>query len=1648
MTFFGLQEKFDQLEKELGEINSEIEELQLDLSAVKDNDEKYQDVTGAIKAKEIKRDKVRSARQDFYKDEEFQNIIFFRHGKAGGFLNEKLFKYLHGILAKSSKYLFFKRILSVHSVQYVGSDLKVAMPKDLVKKLGKLLEFETETEAQVKKQLWDNFAIHNVQPERPASHNGAQTQPTIESSVFVGRKKELYHFKEDFLFNSGSFILNIHTDGDGGVGKTQLLLQMQEICHKKYAEKVITSDELIDLYHTEARSKTGFIKQVIEKLGSDQFPNVISQLREYRRTKDSSKRQYLLDDAVAALEQDYKRVADKAKREGRVVVLFFDTYEVIQRIDKEKEELHRTDFSRWLEEKLFPVLRADNTRIVIAGRYQLKRKPYIADLPLALFDPSEAVEFLTACLKDTAGINTKKNLLEELQLTDDQLDDILELSGYRPIYLALFMDWYHFNANKRNPEELLEDLNTLAAEEKKAHFEKAVIEWCWNDTGAREFIYPMAVAYRRMTSEIMEYLTDDSLENCQKILLGDLRPLSFIKHKKDKYNRNERDVILLHDEMRDLLKKHWNNWVDPDQCQQREIAKKIIRYYEDKFLSPDYSLTSPSFIRLQKENVPAKVFDKLTTLNSPFFTEKKFRSALNVRLDQDEIAKYADILIDAARLDVLQEKREVYTPELIEYAFMADADDGVQRFCDEFDIAMEDGQIGYAAQLLREAVSCCGKYNVSSPKMLDEVQLRAVQYHINGNEPDIRKALDIIRSVYKQRQADAAWQDSLRFGKFKLWEGIAWFWLDKFDDTIRLLKEAREVFIVRKGQGDLMFLAENWIGYTYYRKADFTEAEGWMKQSLKGLLGLLAREVKAGVRKKRNIQQHIQYTYGNLAMLYRYKGRFAESIRYTEAAHNIVEILPRNRKEILRSLNTMAHVLAVAGRSMDARFYLEQAREIYKEIPDDLLGGRMYVNFSWLSYDSIESAYMIEYYRASELQYTVGKTAPEEVKCIEEAAEYSLKAIHVLQSKSDKNVAHKELADAYFNLGELYMMMPEVRRADRWKEAEQAFIQAAKFAKISQFRYTHIDALESLVTLYYFWNRAAENLSDKTKAENEQKQEQYRKQLETDLYSKMKYYPNLMGRYELTLGDIEFDQALDLLKERQEDDTVSRSGVSLLRSSFKHYLASALYKEKFNRDRYFLVLRVFYNRLNTLIREMGDYYELAFQWLRKYEKEWKHEIPEFSTVFDYVVLLHTSPEKGEEIVSRIKKKIKQVDMNGDFRYVVLLNKCLLDAYRILAKRTGQEKFQEKLVGRFNRQSRVYRLLGDTHYTRFCYERARKAIVGDDVASPLQITDPILRRGLEGCTDIIEGEFYFRRGGYGSLLEIYLHDELPYAQRRFDKQFENSRRKAFDLLKRGKNILEETVEQLTERLDPDQEDKKYFFYKQKRYYHRQLAEAYFQLGELQMMNGLFHKNEQGEAGAFEYLKKSITVCSESENNFRHDDAIQSYLNALYFSEECDDWDAHDDVVKYKPYLEEKIKNKGYKYPWVAARFRITQGDVLFSRSFQMEERPVETDSENYRFVSGSTPVGRENLLPMFRCYVEACNYKAGFNDLSFEAGLRVLRRRIELIADSPALDILHEILPHIWQDGEHLRKRIEELEGILQLIRMRSLTGRLVKEYEK
>ena len=1527
-----------------------------------------------------------------------------------------------------------------------------------------------------------------------------KTQKDKNNFKFVGREGELKDFENEFLFRSGSFILNIHTDGQGGVGKTQLLQQMLKICRSKYADKMISCDELIDFYYTESRSKAGIIDQIIRRLGVDYFPNVAEQIEKYYQTKDHSEQQYILDDAVTSLRRNYEVFAALWEQSGKIIILFFDTYEVIQFIDKDKNIAERSDFSEWLEKELFPALQSDNTRLVIAGRYPLidaAKESAVATKLLDMFKDEEAVAFLTERLKKVAEFSKekyqlvlsdfpqadrllqpfrddlaaepirvriyefpnghrkelgeevwlalknnvpskgKKELLEELKLTEKELDIVIELAGKRPIYLALFMDWVHLSNGE--PSKLVKNAQNIGEElARKELFENTILEWLWNDADKREYLYHMTVAYRRITADIMQHLTGDSLKKCEKILI-ELRHLSFVKCKEDEQNG---DIILLHDEMRELIVNRWAQKIDPEHREKKEILKNLICYYKKNLLSKNYSLKNIFLKKPEEFNIPKHIFDMIKNMDSLYYTEGEFVADLQKKcgLTQEEFDSYSSTILHTAAQEVSQEKREVYTPELQEYAFIANADSGAQFFCDEFDIAMDDGRYTYAGLLGREAVACRKKYGASKFYEL-QIELRDVQHYIDSSKPNIKKALDIIKKVNERQHHDKTRKNSLLYGQFTLWAGIAEFWQDNFDNAIELMKKANSIFINYDRREELIYLADNWTGYTYYRKADFIQAESWMKISLDGLIELLSKELNDDNKRRRKLQQSIQYTLGNFAMLYRYTGKFIEAIRYAEIQLNIVKSLPRNKKEILRSLNTLSHVLAIAGRNVDGRCYLEEAEGIYKEIPDRLLGGRLYSTFCQLSYGTMEFANLLECYRAEDLHRAVENSNG---KHVQEYIEYAEEAIRLLEQEP---VFHKELADAYFSLGEMYMMMPAnhpdiQKKGDKWELAKHGFEKAQKFAKKSQFQYRFVDTLVSLVTLYYFQSQT-KGISLEQKKECVEKQKDYQNAIESDW--KIKQYPNLAGRYELIQGDIHFDKALEKLKAEYPK---ANEGYDDLLKAFNHYIRSAACKKKFNKNRYYLMLRIIYNRLDKLVElahplrfsrlEYLDYEQqeessrkeplISSNVLSLLENEWKDKEDDFRRMFNYAHLLGKKKISKDEL-EKLEKELKDHKKAGAYWQAVLVNKCLIELYWIQAnihlhnKNTKEEeRHLEQVVLHLNRHSRQYRLMGDSFHAKRSYERAEK-IIDKKITSNLR-----LKIALKGYTEIVKGEYFLQRVELANLLESVVAGELKSGREKFEKQFSETEEKTKEkvsALKKSSECLKNGIMYIEEALNDDCWNNQSL---SKQEYENKLSEAYFMTGDIFLLLEQY-------SDALDFFEKCLKTCPENEDDCRLDDAKQSCLSVFYFSSgKCG---SKERCQEYEQELEEKIQAKDYSRPWVAARFRITQGDVLFSECYEID-RLVYDSSYKFKKKKEKIEIERKDLLQMFQKYIEACNYKAGYNELSFEAGLRVLRRRIEMIPDPGSLDTLYEIFRQLWQNGEHLQKKKEELDSILQLIRLRKL----------
>ena len=1369
----------------------------------------------------------------------------------------------------------------------------------------------------------------------------------VTSELFVGRQRELEQFESLLTPAAGMTVLSVHTQGDGGIGKTQLLRRMQQICAAR-PEEVAFTRELIDFYHTESRSRMGVMSQIAVNLGLRHFPDFAGCVRQYQDTADASKREELLAQVQEVFRRNYQAFSEKMARSGKVIALFFDTYEVIQNVDplSRDAEIEVTRFSHWLESHLFPCL-SDNTRLIISGRYPVQEldcaRFRVIELNLAHFSLADTVAFWKHCF----AVETDAALNERIG-SPELLRAFHLLADGRPVLLALFADWMNYARRPLSPQELVDEITrrtgaigATVTPRQKDLFERVLIErvTALNSSEDHAITY-LAFAYRRMTPEIFHAISDLPLDECRRVLLDELKPLSFIKYKSG-------ECVLLHDEMRRLVVKHWWDAHDDAREMRRDLARQLVAYYERNLRE-----------KFQHSNVAY----------------------------------------------------QTYMSELLEYAFIAEPLNGLKRFQDEFDAAMEDGKYDYADLLLREAQ----RYHHEHPKDLPfpesfRIELRHVRYYALTDR-DYERAWQMAKDVLERYRDHPAWQEHDLLGHFWLARGQAESSLELFDEAVYSFQEAKKVFY-DLGEDFWLYRTNHLIGYTYYLQARFKEAEQYLSQSFNGFSKLLLEQQEISSRKYRQMLQGLQLSLGDLAEIFGYTGQFEKAIRVAEIVLDIARNLPSNTLEVARARTIVGHQHALAGHAIDARHNLVEGEHLLRGIRNRPIIGRNRTDMGVLLYRVDEFSYLLEYYRAEEIEEMLAGFAQRDQ--IEQAERLLLEAIRIL---SEKPVIEKELADAYYALGELYIVKPS---PDHWQQAEDAFLTSLKLGKISRFAYGVIDTLESLVALYYFWNGAS-GVSEELRAANQQKMRARREEMAQ--YDEQQY-PNLFGKYEMTLGDIEFDHGLDWLKSADKQDTFNQA-LKAFHAAFTHYVTAAGLMKRFNEDRYYLTLRVCYNRLSLLLNLLAaDPLSDRADWIGFLSMLWQGKVPELDQIYHDLQLRIRPQEKREEIQA-LAQSLTPCLERGQYGLAALRNSCLISAHAALIADDAARRleYQQQRVEELRAQSAFYRTLGDEYQAKQNLWECRKEIERMD--------DPLLQAALEGAADCSEGTLLYRRGEYGRLLEFYLQDELGLARDRFDQRYPGARERAFALLKEGEEKLSSAVAQweAESAASPSARDRL-------RQYRRLLGEVKFRIGELLMLNEEFD-DLPGHSGAFSHLQAAIDLTAPDGDSYRHDNAVQSYINALYFAGKYDHPDTLRQRKAYQQQLEAKLNSPGAQaHLAIMCRLRIVQGDAIFSARFERQQK----SEQDYTYLPrGDRPPSIRLLRAMLRYYVEACNFMAQHSAKNFAAAARVIQRRIKLIADKESLRIIQRGFVDVWTDQPFLKERGDEMETLIQFANLRSI----------
>lgn len=141
--------------------------------------------------------------------------------------------------------------------------------------------------------------------------------------------------------------------------------------------------------------------------------------------------------------------------------------------------------------------------------------------------------------------------------------------------------------------------------------------------------------------------------------------------------------------------------------------------------------------------------------------------------------------------------------------------------------------------------------------------------------------------------------------------------------------------------------------------------------------------------------------------------------------------------------------------------------------------------------------------------------------------------------------------------------------------------------------------------------------------------------------------------------------------------------------------------------------------------------------------------------------------------------------------------------------------------------------------------------------------------------------------------------------------------------------------------------------------------------------------------------------------------------------------------FEKQLEDRLTSKDPDtviYPTILGRLRFIQGDALFSRCFTRRKTP----DGQYTYIPREQAASIRSLRTMLRYYVEACNFMAQHSTKNFASAVRVVQRRIHLISDRHAIQVLLRGFVDVWTGQEYLKDKKDEMETLIQFANIRSI----------
>jgi len=771
------------------------------------------------------------------------------------------------------------------------------------------------------------------------------------SNEFIGRKREIGIYEDWLADPTSPWILYFHDalreqDKKGGIGKTWLLRKCIELTNEQHPDIALIS---VDFFNIDDRQGITIARQVIERLQTlapTWSPRTSLELfTEYNGSPEpNTELAAFRSRLAAALTADLRALDQQLQRSGRYVLLFFDTFELIEK----NPVITSLDLSH-----VFPDnYQFEHIGAVIAGRNAIDwddpnwvgRQSEVRSVAIAPFSQDEMVAYM-----HSRSYTLDANAIEAREL--------YERTEGRPILIGLATDVLTYQTTTTLGELLDFPPNV---------FEARLVTEINNMVNPTNWIILfMAHAYHRFNASLLDWMLKKA--NLQALvqeaqyqeILEELLGLSFVRR-----STTGNDFVL-HDEMRKMVLKYCWSIQDTDRAYRQEISRSAISYYENE-------------LEHREKNDPLVQIYTIEMLYHKLYLDlegglKELEELFNHALDLWMTA-YAHSLLQESELffeETTPDQR--YRLMLLKAALLKQEEkpDAALKIYRQIEAeARPEWKEMYEAELFYGLGDCLLDLSQFPEAIVYLTQSQSLE-QARGN---VEKSADILgllgyicRRQGEQEQAVRYYQDSINgwrsvnnqreYANILNSLGYVYRLQGKIEDALRCCKLAlhirEQLFKEGKAPQASIGFSHGTLGIIYHYVRDFSQAEAHFQRAFEiyvqaknnhGTMLIYNRfgqvEMSRGnLEKAREWFQKVEDSLIGIdlevqiinlmrqGLLYIKMGRYVDAIERFEKAHLTASRM-RDNFQMAESLIERARAMALAGKVEASKPYLDQGLEL------------------------------------------------------------------------------------------------------------------------------------------------------------------------------------------------------------------------------------------------------------------------------------------------------------------------------------------------------------------------------------------------------------------------------------------------------------------------------------------------------------------------------------------------------------------------------------------------------------------------------------------------------------------------------------------------------------------------------------------------